>query len=44
MNYINNMENNIAIPITLDNKNVKRHLLTIPYQAKKGMSTWYQGI
>ena len=35
-NYINNMKNNIAVPITIENKNERRHLLTIPYQGDKG--------
>ena len=36
MNYHNNKKNSIAIPITLENENEKRHLLTIPYQGEKG--------
>ena len=36
MNYSNNIENNIAVPIKLENKNVKPHLLPIPYQGEKG--------
>ena len=35
-NYNNNMKNSNAVPITLENKNEKRHLLTIPYQSEKG--------
>ena len=35
-NYNNNMKNNIAVPITLENENEKQHLLTIPYQGEKG--------
>ena len=30
------MKNSIDVPITLDNENEKRHLLTIPYQGEKG--------
>ena len=30
------MKNSIAVPITLENENEKRHLLTIPYQGEKG--------
>ena len=35
-NYDNNMKNSIAVPITLENENDKRHLLAIPYQGEKG--------
>ena len=30
------MKNSIAVPITLENENEKRHLLTIPYEGEKG--------
>ena len=30
------MKNSNAVPITLENKSEKRHLLTIPYQSEKG--------
>ena len=30
------MKNSIDVPITLDNENEKRRLLTIPYQGEKG--------
>ena len=35
-NYNNNMKNSIEVPITLENENKKRQLLTIPYQDEKG--------
>ena len=35
-NYNSNMKNSIEVPITLENKNEKRHLLIIPYQGEKG--------
>ena len=35
-NYNNNIKNSIAVSITLENKNEKRHSLTIPYQGEKG--------
>ena len=35
-NYSNNMENSIAVPITLENENEKRHLLPVTYQGEKG--------
>ena len=34
-NYNNNMKNSTEVPITLEDKNEKRHLLTIPYQGEK---------
>ena len=30
------MKNSIEVPITLENKSEKRHLLIIPYQGEKG--------
>ena len=30
------MKNSIEVPITLENENKKRQLLTIPYQDEKG--------
>ena len=30
------MKNSIEVPITLENENEKRYLLTIPYQGEKG--------
>ena len=35
-NYNNNIKNSIAVPITIENENEKRHSLTIPYQGEKG--------
>ena len=35
-NYNSNMKNSIEVPITLENKNEKQHLLIIPYQGEKG--------
>ena len=35
-NYNNNMKNSTEVPITLENENKKRQLLTIPYQDEKG--------
>ena len=35
-NYNNNIKNSIAVSITLENENEKRHSLTIPYQDEKG--------
>ena len=35
-NYNSNMKNILSVHITLENKNEKRHLITIPYQGEKG--------